>query len=124
MGGATIAAPMTPAMMAGMARRQNGRADDGIARVSLRGSRLIRFQFDADVSDGLPPLPHLLLQATVQKPPDSRVAFDRSRVEVGSRERMAAIVSLAVSPEKLRRPVNISKRTHPNAHMSARRSTG
>jgi hypothetical protein len=36
---------------------------------------------------------------------------------------MAASVSVTSSPAKARRPVNISNRTHPNAQMSARRST-
>ena len=42
----------------------------------------------------------------------------------GSRSRIAAIVSEIVAPRKASRPVNISYRTHPNAQMSVRLSTG
>ena len=46
-----------------------------------------------------------------------------SFVQFGSFIITAAIVSAAVSAAKGRRPVSISTRTTPNAHMSLRRST-
>ena len=48
---------------------------------------------------------------------------DGNALQSGSRSRIAAMVSVVVSPPKARRPVSISKSTQPNAQMSVRLST-
>ncbi len=46
-----------------------------------------------------------------------------NRLQSGSAVMMRPKISVVLSPSKARWPVNISKRTHPNAKISVRRST-
>ena len=62
-------------------------------------------------------------KAALQQPANGGGVAAGSAVQSGSRSRIAAIVSVIVSPANARRPVSISYSTQPNAQMSVRLST-